>query len=38
MDRFGSDRPDRRFGLELRDVSDAVRGVDFRSSARPRSG
>jgi aspartyl-tRNA synthetase len=30
MDRFGSDRPDRRFGLELRDVSDAVRGVAFR--------
>jgi aspartyl-tRNA synthetase len=30
MDRFGSDRPDRRFGLELRDVSDALRGSEFK--------
>jgi aspartyl-tRNA synthetase len=30
MERFGSDRPDRRFGLELRDVSDALRGSEFR--------
>jgi aspartyl-tRNA synthetase len=30
MDRFGSDRPDRRFGLELRDVSEALRGSEFR--------
>jgi aspartyl-tRNA synthetase len=30
MDRFGSDRPDRRFGLELRDVSSALRGSEFR--------
>ena len=29
MDRYGSDRPDRRFGLELVDVSDAVRGSEF---------
>jgi aspartyl-tRNA synthetase len=29
MSRFGSDRPDRRFGLELVDVSDAVRGSEF---------
>jgi aspartyl-tRNA synthetase len=28
--RWGSDRPDRRFGLELVDVSDAVRGAEFR--------
>ena len=30
MLRFGSDRPDRRFGLELSDVSDALRGSEFR--------
>ena len=30
MLRFGSDRPDRRFGLELRDVSAALRGSEFR--------
>jgi aspartyl-tRNA synthetase len=30
MSRFGSDRPDTRFGLELRDVSDALRGSEFR--------
>jgi aspartyl-tRNA synthetase len=28
--RFGSDRPDRRFGLELRDVGEQVRGSQFR--------
>jgi aspartyl-tRNA synthetase len=28
--RYGSDRPDLRFGLEIRDLSDAVRGTDFR--------
>ena len=27
--RFGSDRPDTRFGLELRDLSDAVAGSEF---------
>ena len=31
MDRFGSDRPDLRFGLELRDVSDAFRESQFRA-------
>ncbi len=30
MERFGSDRPDTRFGLELRDLSDALRGSEFR--------
>ena len=30
IDRFGSDRPDRRFGLELRDVSADLRGSEFK--------
>ncbi|MCI7814040.1 MAG: aspartate--tRNA ligase [Lachnospiraceae bacterium] len=29
MDRFGSDKPDIRFGMELKDVSDIVRGCNF---------
>ncbi len=29
MDRFGSDKPDTRFGMELTDVSDVVRDVEF---------
>ncbi len=29
MDRFGIDRPDTRFGLELRDVTDLMRTSDF---------
>ncbi len=29
MDRFGSDKPDTRFGLELVDISDIVRGCGF---------
>lgn len=29
MDRFGSDKPDTRFGMELVDVSDVVRGCGF---------
>src|SRR3712207_3307097 len=31
MDRFGSDRPDLRFGVELRDASDALRGTGFQA-------
>jgi aspartyl-tRNA synthetase len=30
MDRFGTDKPDIRFGLELRDISDLVSDSDFR--------
>ena len=29
MNRFGSDKPDTRFGLEILDVSEAVRGTEF---------
>ena len=29
MDRFGSDKPDTRFGMELHDVSDVVAGCGF---------
>jgi len=30
MDRYGSDKPDTRFGLELKDVSDVARVSDFK--------
>ena len=29
MDRFGSDKPDMRFGIELHDVSEVVKDCDF---------
>lgn len=29
MDRFGSDKPDLRFGMELKNVSDVVKGCEF---------
>lgn len=29
MDRFGSDKPDLRFGMELKDVSDVVKECEF---------
>ena len=35
LDRYGSDKPDLRFGMELVDLTDAVRGVDFRVFAEP---
>jgi aspartyl-tRNA synthetase len=30
ISRFGIDRPDRRFGVELRDLVEAVRGTEFK--------
>ncbi|MCL2247865.1 MAG: aspartate--tRNA ligase [Oscillospiraceae bacterium] len=35
MDRFGSDKPDLRFGLELSDISDIVKGCEFKVFAEP---
>ncbi len=33
IERFGIDRPDLRYGLEIEDVSDAFRGLDFPFTA-----
>jgi aspartyl-tRNA synthetase len=30
MERFGSDKPDLRFGMELKDISEFVKGSDFK--------
>jgi aspartyl-tRNA synthetase len=35
MARYGSDKPDIRFGLELVELTEVVRGVDFRVFAEP---
>lgn len=30
MDRFGSDKPDTRFGMEIRDITDVASGCEFK--------
>jgi aspartyl-tRNA synthetase len=30
VDRYGTDKPDTRFGLEIQDLTDALRGTQFR--------
>ena len=37
MDRFGSDKPDMRFGFELQDISDTGEGLRLRRLCRRRS-
>jgi aspartyl-tRNA synthetase len=38
LDRYGSDKPDIRFGMEFVDLTEALRGVDFRVFAEPIAG
>ncbi len=38
MDRFGSDKPDLRFGLELRELTDLFRGGEFQAFAQVVAG
>ena len=38
MDRFGSDKPDLRFGLELCDISDIAGSCDFKVFSEPVAG
>jgi aspartyl-tRNA synthetase len=33
MDKYGNDRPDLRFGMQLQNVSDALRGTGFKAFA-----
>jgi len=33
MDRFGSDKPDTRFGLEIQDVTEVFKGTEFKPFA-----
>jgi aspartyl-tRNA synthetase len=35
LERYGSDKPDIRFGMELADLTELVRGVDFRVFTEP---
>ena len=35
MERFGSDKPDIRFGMELTDLADAVAGTEFKAFHAP---
>ncbi len=35
MDRFGSDKPDMRFGFELKDISDIVKDCSFKVFSAP---